>query len=308
MNESDIRKNLVNSLKKGNLQKILKVNKTGIMENPIRLPNCEIDVCFKTTNNKIVGIEVKSNVGLNVIMKGIGQALGYLKYCHASYIAIPHEYKDDAKFIIQKTPIGLITFAGKNFELIEKAKIEEPKNYFLIKNFDNPSNLWYGSERDDFIERIFEISLKKAEKGNKKEEGVKNRRVLFLHSLKELMVKSPKEYKEFEDAIKSSYLGQSEKEIIKFVEKFDKWFSFIKIINQAITLCKRYPEKYGKNEGKIGKARIRSSFQHSRAELIPLGIVEVKKNDNKFLYRINPVFIPKIYELLEKWELESYRH
>ena len=39
----------------------------------------------------MIGIEVKDEVGYNEVLKGIGQAIGYLQYCHGSYIASPEE-------------------------------------------------------------------------------------------------------------------------------------------------------------------------------------------------------------------------
>jgi hypothetical protein len=50
------------------------------------------------------------------------------------------------------------------------------------------------------------------------------------------------------------------------------------------------------------KEHSETSLRFSCEELLSIGIVEARLDkNNEIVYRINPVFIPKIYELLEKW-------
>ncbi len=293
MGEDVVRENLVKNIKNGNLKNLLKFNEKTAIRQTIKPPTCEIDVCFKTTNSKIVGIEVKDEeVGLNMIMKGIGQALGYLNYCHSSYVAIPNEYKDSVKNIIERIPIGLITYSGRNFELIKDAEVNKPIDDFLINNFDDPSKIWFSVEKDNFLENIFN---KSKEMGGKHSDRGKYRRILFLHSLMNLMIPNPKEFKIFEDLDYNS-LGKSEKEIEKFVKKFEeKWYSFNDIKKESENICNKYKQRYR-------KIHSRSSLEYSRGELIPIGIVETKINGDKLLYRINPVFMQRLHKLLNEWE------
>jgi hypothetical protein len=97
MNEENVAKRILNSLKREKFGKELKVVKNSCLR-PIKPNNIEIDICFKNRKNELIGIEVKGEeVTRDEIRKGVGQALEYLEYCHRSFLAIPAKYQDDVE-------------------------------------------------------------------------------------------------------------------------------------------------------------------------------------------------------------------
>lgn len=292
MSEDTIRKSLVNSLKRGKLKQSLKVDlRVGIQERIRPSTHCEIDICFRTTGNKIIGIEVKDKVGYNEVLKGIGQAVGYLQYCHESYIAAPADYEDDlVRAIKNKTNVGLIIYSRKSFRLALKSKLSKPQDRDLISRFYSETwYMWQTYERDNFLETIFE---KFEEHSGRVKKYGKYGFHLLMSSILNLMLKGQKSsyIDELRDLTKKYYKMAKYQD---FYEKFEnQWFSPKDIVDESNRICKKQ-RKYGKHSNALINWRL--------PESVLVGIVEVKREKKKFLYRINPMFIPKICELLKKW-------
>ncbi len=292
MSEDIIRERLVNNLRKGKLQRNLKVDlRKEIVERIKPSTHCEIDVCFKMTGgNKIVGMEVKDEVGYNEILKGIGQAVGYLQYCHGSYIVAPAVYEDDMILAMKnKTNVGLIVYSGNLFRLVIKATLKTPKDDNLISRFTaNTLHMWQTFERDNYLEKIFEHCEKYS---GRAEKYGKYGFHLLMSSLLNLMLRRKKgSYIEgLQDITGGYYYIKRYKE---FYEELDKWFPPQEIIRESERICKKQ-RKYGKHSRAIINWRL--------PEAVLVGIVEAEMENKKLLYRINPMFIPKISELLEGW-------
>jgi hypothetical protein len=296
MSEDAVRESLINSLKRRKLRQKLKVDLSVGIEARVKPSiHCEIDICFKTTGNKIIGIEVKDEVGYNEVLKGIGQAVGYLQYCHGSYIAAPVEYEDDLIHAIKdKTNVGLIVYSGKSFKFKLAAEFSKPQNLDLISRFSSKTKyMWQTYERDNFLETVFERS--EGYSGRVKKYG-KFGFYLLMSSILEMMLGREKSshIEELWNRTKNYYYSDWYQD---FYEKFEnKWFSPQDIMNESKSICRRR-KKYGNHSKAIVNWRL--------PESVLMGIVEVKREKKKFLYRINPMFLPKIYKLLKEWEKKT---
>jgi hypothetical protein len=301
MSEDAVRESLINSLKRRKLRQKLKVDlSVGIEARVKPSTHCEVDICFKTTGGKIIGIEVKDEVGYNEALKGIGQAVGYLQYCHGSYIAVPEEYGDDLIHAIKdKTNVGLIVYSGKSFKKSFKfrlaAEFSKPQNPDLISRFLSKTKyMWQTCERDNFLETVFERS--EGYSGRVKKYG-KYGFHLLMSSISNMMLMEEKSshVEELENLTKNYYDPALYQD---FYEKFEnKWFSPQDIMNKSKSICRRR-RKYGNHSKAIIQWRL--------PESVLMGIVEVKRREKKkFLYRINPMFLPKIYKLVKEWEKKT---
>lgn len=299
--EKERQRSLVNEIKSGRLGRDLGYDSSsGIRENEWT-GESEVDIVFKTTGGKLIVIEVKrDNINFHGAVGGLGQALTYLKYCHSSYLAIPKTHQDTIKRVIEKVKyIGLIVFEGENYQIAHKAQSQRKiDDDYLIRKFDMEKKLytkWVCPVRDRFIKEIFNTSIQQS---GKSEKYGKYRLILFLHSLYNLMTKSNKGIlDEFRDRLITGNWEAREKDIGSFITNFEnKWFSFDKIYEQSKKICENKKNFYGKIHSD-------TSLKLSRDELVSIGIVEMKSDNNKGLYyRINPFFLENISRLINELE------
>ncbi|MCD6081018.1 MAG: hypothetical protein J7J54_06190 [Candidatus Omnitrophica bacterium] len=306
LSEEKRRKSLVKDIKDGKLGKDLKFNKNfGIWEKAWT-GESEVDIVFKDKRKKLIGIEVKrDNINLHGALEGLGQALAYLKYCHSSYLAIPKTHQETIKWVIEKVGcskhIGLIVFEGNDYDVVVRAGSQgNLHDDYLSRRYDMGEKWWYTKWvcpiRDEFIDKIFETSIQQS--GRIPGYG-KFRLILFLHSLYNLMIKSNKGIlDEFRDRLITGNWSAGTRDIDRFVNEFEqRWFSFNEIYEQSKKICRDRKEIYGRIHSK-------ASLKHSRDELVSIGIVEVRKLDdkNKLYYRINPFFLENLSRLINEWE------
>jgi hypothetical protein len=198
------------------------------------------------------------------------------------------------KKLLENTRVGLITYTNRAIKVIKKADKANPKRSKKLYDLLSSPYKYPGVyERDDYIERVFETLKNVPErKGFGRWQAI-----VMINSVLNLMEKKGlkkllEEWKRFTDY---PWYKEDYKKFIEIIKKLDEmWFPRANVNKEAKNFCK----KFGKSLSNLSETAFRWGIERARLA----GFLEARSCEGgKICFRITPIFIPKLYELVQRW-------